>query len=229
MTASSIRSAWEKLSAITCWALTESGLVVMLPSEVNADPRRVPMATTEAARISPQAARTRQGWTAETRARRWVIDVLLACASRSSWSFDRVADMSLFLSLVRSWSVWVRCGGDPGREDVVGVVGQVVADQGVEQVGVVVQVRGGNRDELSVPGRGGVLRCPGEEPRDSAGCSVTSAAATSSAAESFVLARSRISPGAVASPPISRTEQDLEVRGHAPTVVVGADDPLTAT
>ena len=78
MTASSIRSAWEKLSAITCWALTESGLVVMLPSEVNADPSRVPMATTEAARISPQAARIRHGCTAETRARRWVIDVLLA-------------------------------------------------------------------------------------------------------------------------------------------------------
>ena len=64
MTASSIRSAWEKLSAITCSALIESGLVVMLPSEVNADPIRVPMATTEAARISPHAATTRHGWTA---------------------------------------------------------------------------------------------------------------------------------------------------------------------
>ena len=41
MTASSIRSAWEKLSAITCSALIESGLLVMLPSEVNADPIRV--------------------------------------------------------------------------------------------------------------------------------------------------------------------------------------------
>ena len=61
ITASSIRSAWEKLSAITCWALIESGLVVMLPSEVKADPRRVPMATTEAARTRPHALRTRQG------------------------------------------------------------------------------------------------------------------------------------------------------------------------
>ena len=69
MTASSMRSPWEKLSANTCAALMDSGLVVMLPSEVNADPSRVPMATTEAARISPHAARTRQGWTAETRAR----------------------------------------------------------------------------------------------------------------------------------------------------------------
>ena len=69
MTASSMRSPWDKLSAITCAALVDSGLVVMLPSEVYADPSRVPMATTEAARISPHAARTRHGWTAETRAR----------------------------------------------------------------------------------------------------------------------------------------------------------------
>ena len=61
MTASSIRSAWEKLSAITCWALVESGLVVMLPSEVKADPSRVPMATTEAARIRPHAAQDPPG------------------------------------------------------------------------------------------------------------------------------------------------------------------------
>ena len=214
MTASSIRSAWEKLSAITCWALTESGLVVMLPSEVNADPSSVPMATTEAARISPQAARIRHGWTAETRARRWVIDVLLACASRSSRSFERVAG-HLVVPLVGPVGSMCRAlGGDPGREDVVGVVGQVVADQGVEQVGVVVEVSGGNRDQLSVPGRGGVLRCPGEETRAcSAGCSVTSAAATSSAAESFVLAQSRISPGAVASPPISRRSKTSKSGG----------------
>ena len=83
----------------------------MLPSEVNADPRRVAMATTEAARISPHAARTRQGWTAETRARDWVIDVRLACASRSSWSFERVADMSFFLSL-GMWLALCSSGAD---------------------------------------------------------------------------------------------------------------------
>jgi hypothetical protein len=56
-------------------------------------------------------------------------------------------------------------GCDPRGEDVVGVVGQVVADQGVEQVGVVVQERRGDGDELPIPGRDGVLGCPGEKPR----------------------------------------------------------------
>ena len=64
MTASSIRSAWEKFSARTCSALTDSGLLVMLPSEVNADPIRVAMATMEASRTSPHATTTRHGWTA---------------------------------------------------------------------------------------------------------------------------------------------------------------------
>ena len=68
------------------------------------------MATTEAARISPQAARTRQGCTAETRARGWVIDVPLACASCPSRSFERVANMSLFLSLVLVRVGWLAVG-----------------------------------------------------------------------------------------------------------------------
>ena len=34
-TASSMRSLCEKLSASTCWAWTESGFLVMVPSEVN--------------------------------------------------------------------------------------------------------------------------------------------------------------------------------------------------
>ena len=61
MTASSMRSPWEKFSAISCSALAESGLVVRLVSEVNADPIRPPMATTDATRISPHAATIRQG------------------------------------------------------------------------------------------------------------------------------------------------------------------------
>src|SRR5918995_3909 len=146
MTASSIRSAWERLSAITCWALVESGLVVTLPSEVKADPMMVPMATIEAARISPHALRTRQGCTAETRARVWVIDVRRACGSRSSRLLERVADISLFLSLVPLLCVRA-LGGDPSRQHVVGVVGQVVTDQGVEKIGVAVQVSSRKGDE----------------------------------------------------------------------------------
>src|SRR4029453_7175614 len=46
-------------------------------------------------------------------------------------------------------------GGDPGGEDAVGVVGQVVADQGVEEVLVVGKVRGGDGHQLAVAGRGG--------------------------------------------------------------------------
>jgi hypothetical protein len=43
------------------------------------------------------------------------------------------------------------------------VVGQVVADQGVEEVLVVGQVRGGDGHQLAVPGRGGGRGRPGQE------------------------------------------------------------------
>jgi hypothetical protein len=75
-TASSMRSLWEKLSVRTCSAWIESGLVVMVPSEVKADPMRVPMATTEAVRSSPQMVTTRHGCRAEWRAIRCVMDVV---------------------------------------------------------------------------------------------------------------------------------------------------------
>ena len=94
-TASSIRSAWEKLSAMTCSARIESGLLVMLPSEVNADPIRVAMATIEAIRTSPHATTTRHGWRAAARASRWVIDEPLACTSCPAPIFGRVASMTL--------------------------------------------------------------------------------------------------------------------------------------
>src|SRR4051794_17826063 len=93
-TASSMRSAWEKLSASTCSATTESGLLVMLPSELNADPIRVPIATSEAARIKAQTAKTRHGCRAETRARDCVIDEPPAFACCPLRSFERVANMS---------------------------------------------------------------------------------------------------------------------------------------
>ena len=84
------------------------------------------------------------------------------------------------------------------------MVGQVVADQGVEQVGVVVEVSGRDGDELSVPGRGGVLRCPGEEPAGSAAVRSPVQRPRAAPVSRSVSAQSRISPGAVASPPISR-------------------------
>jgi hypothetical protein len=85
----------EKLSAMTCSALAESGLVVRLPSVVNADPIRAPMATTEAAKIRAQAARMRHGWMADTRARYWVND---ARGEDSAWvagdCFSCMSDLS---------------------------------------------------------------------------------------------------------------------------------------
>ena len=60
-TPSSIRSPWEKFSASTCSAFAESGFVVRLASEVNADPIRAPMATMEAAGSAPMPPRPATG------------------------------------------------------------------------------------------------------------------------------------------------------------------------
>jgi len=81
------------------------------------------------------------------------------------------------------------------------MVGEVISDEGVEQVLVAIEVRGGDRDELAVPGRCGAPRRPSQEVgfigeqrrghqqrRRIAG----------------PVARSRISAGASGSPPITR-------------------------
>lgn len=47
--------------------------------------------------------------------------------------------------------------GDPSRDDVVGVVGQVVADERIAAFVIVIDVRSGERDELAVAGRRRVL------------------------------------------------------------------------
>jgi hypothetical protein len=112
MTASSMRSPWGKFWAITLSAFTESGLVVRLASEVNADPIRVAMATTEATTISPHAATTRQGWIAAARASLWVIDVLLACTCWSSRLLKRVANMTSSSQWISAWRGWsAKCAG----------------------------------------------------------------------------------------------------------------------
>jgi hypothetical protein len=48
--------------------------------------------------------------------------------------------------------VLLRVGGDPGGEDVVGVVGKMVTDEGVEQVLLAAQPGVRERDQLAVPG-----------------------------------------------------------------------------
>src|SRR4029453_16915472 len=46
-------------------------------------------------------------------------------------------------------------GGDPGGQETAGVVGEVVADQDVEAVGVAGEVGGGDRHQVAGAGDGG--------------------------------------------------------------------------
>jgi hypothetical protein len=92
-------------------------------------------------------------------------------------------------------------GRDPGGQQALRIVGQVVADERVEQL-VVVQVGRGDGDELAIPGR--FPACCAARASRTSGSSASNAAATSSAGEQLVVARSRIAAGACASPPISR-------------------------
>ena len=51
---------------------------------------------------------------------------------------------------------------DPGSEQVVRVIGEVVADQDVQQVGVAAQMRVGESDQLTLTNRGGQRHRPVE-------------------------------------------------------------------
>lgn len=55
------------------------------------------------------------------------------------------------------------CAGDPGDEDVVGVVDEVVASERVDEVALAAQVRGGDGHELTVAARRRHSRGPGHE------------------------------------------------------------------
>ncbi len=210
-TASSIRSAWEKLSAITCSALHRVGVggdaavggerrPEQGPDGHDRGGQDQPPRGHDPPRVDGGDACQALGDRRTARVRELAVTDLRTCRGHG------VVPLVGPVRLVGSWlagSGVLSC--DPGGEDVVGMVGEVVADQGVEQVGVVVQVSGGKGDELPIPGRGGARCGPGEEPSRLAGSSATSAAATSSAGGVVRLcARSRISPAAVASPPISR-------------------------
>ena len=187
------------------------------------------MATTEAARIRPHAARTRQGWTAETRARRWVIDVPLACAS-APVTIVRTCRGHLVVPLVGPVG---RCACAGRRSRRRGCC------RGGRRGGRGPGRRAGRRrrPDGRWPGRQAVgpgswrrASLPGRGTRQVRwACSVTSAAATSSAGESLVLAHVEDLAGGCDVAADQPEEQDLDVRGHALTVLVGADDPLTAT
>ena len=58
---------------------------------------------------------------------------------------------------------WGGVGGDPGDEDAVGVVDEVVAGEVVDTIGVACEMGGGDRDELAVAGCHGERRGPVEQ------------------------------------------------------------------
>ena len=117
-------------------------------------------------------------------------------------------------------------GGDPGREDVVGMVGQVISDEGVEQLGVVREMGGGKSHELTGPGRRCVRRGLGEE--------CVGLVADDCGGDEQQGGPGRLGPfqdvrggrGVVADQP---ADQVFDVIGHGLTVERGADDPLTRT
>ena len=92
--------------------------------------------------------------------------------------------------------------GDPGDEDVVGVVDEVVAGEGVDEVALAAQVRGGDDHELTVPGRGRHGGGAGEQGVAVGGAN--SAAAIRIVASSLVRDSSTIAAIAAASPTASR-------------------------
>ena len=81
------------------------------------------------------------------------------------------------------------------------MVGKVISDEGVEQLGVVREMGGGKSHELTGSGRRGVRGGPGEEI---VGLVADDCGGDEQQGELAVLARSKISAGAVASLPISR-------------------------
>ena len=109
------------------------------------------------------------------------------------------------------------------------MVRQVVAHECVEEVGVVVEVSGRDRDELAIPGRAGVLGCPGQEPSGLRGFLGSRARPLPAARETRMSGPVEDLAGRLEVTADQAAEQNLEVRGHGVTVERGADDPLTAT
>jgi hypothetical protein len=116
-------------------------------------------------------------------------------------------------------------GGDPGREHVVGVIGEVVANEGVEQVMVAVEVRAATA--TSCRSRV-VIACVVARASSSPSLSPEiSAAATSKAGASLVRAPARTAATAAWSPLISRRSSVSVSSGMYMSIGAGADAGLT--
>src|SRR4051812_18213812 len=116
-------------------AATESGWLVRRESDVNAEPSSVPISPSDTTTIAPHAASIRPG-------RR-----MATSASRRGPNPGR-EELGMWTPVICVEGPI----GDPGDEDVVGVVDEVVASEGVDEVALAAQVRGGDDHELTVPG-----------------------------------------------------------------------------
>ena len=105
------------------------------------------------------------------------------------------------------------------------MLGEVVADEYVEQVGVAAQVGVGEHDQLPLAGGAGQRRWPGR-----GGCvsPVSRAAATRTEAESVVGGQGEDLVGGVGVAADEAVEEGGLVIGHRTTVARGADGALTA-
>jgi hypothetical protein len=113
---------------------------------------------------------------------------------------------------------------DPGSEQVVGVLGQVVADQDVEQIGVAAQMRIGQGDQLTLAGR------DRERHRPVQRAVVSGDECCGDEERGRVRGRGQgqyLLDGAGVAADETVEEEGL-VGGHAKTVARGADDALTA-
>jgi len=117
--------------------------------------------------------------------------------------------------------LWVP--GDPGGEQVVGVLRKVVSHEYVEQVGVAAEMGVGEGDQLAVPGRGGVAGGRQQDsaiPRHEGGCDQQARGGGGTGAIED------LSRG-VGMPTDQATEEGGVVIRHRTTVTPGADDALT--
>ena len=184
MTSSTALWSGSRASMSSC-AAADSGWLVRLESEVSAEPSSVPIRPSETSddRAPDGEHRGRgAGWRALRAAR--------AEPDRMSRAFQL---LSVCVAVARA--------GDPGDEDVVGVVDEVVASERVDEVALAAQVRGRDGHELAVAGRGRQGSGPGDEaaPRRRA----KSAAATRIIGSSLVRDASTIAAIAAASPTAS--------------------------
>src|SRR4051794_27387507 len=141
MTSSTESGVASRASMSSC-AATESGWLVRLESDVNAEPRSVLISPSETTMIAPHTASTRPG-------RR----VASSASPRGPNCDEHRLRENLGMSAPFRTRGSLARAGDPGDEDVVGVVDEVVASEGVDEMALAVEVSGRDGHELAVARR----------------------------------------------------------------------------